>query len=101
MSKHTGRSGITFDASAEAGRVAKLPLAGRLLGRVGGQTADEERGAQTQVLVFAFVDHGPGVALVDAQREILLLRQQLDRVASTVRNRFVATNHTDRQTVST
>ena len=80
---------FTFDASAEAGGVAQLPLAGRFLGGVVGQAADEERRTQPQVLVFALVDHGTGVALVHAQGKVLLLGQQLHRVVPAIRNRFV------------
>ena len=80
---------FTFDASAEACRVAQLPLAGRFLGGVVGQAADEERRTQPQVLVFALVDHGTSVAHVHAQGKVLLLGQQLHRVVAAIRNRFV------------
>lgn len=81
---------MTFNTSTEAGGVTQLPLAGGPFGRVRRQTADEERSAEAEILVLAFVDHGACLALIHPQREVLLLRQQLHRVVASIRYRLVA-----------
>ena len=68
-----------------------MPLLDGLLSDGSRNSGDvERRPADGEVLVLAVVDDGAREAVVDAQREVLLDRQELDRVVVPVSQQLVA-----------
>lgn len=79
-----------FHATLETGYVTQMPILVGLLGRILWQTAQKQGRRQFQIVLWPLIDDGPGEAVVDAQREILLDRQQFDNVILAVGDHFEA-----------